>query len=360
MVQRVPAHLGETTHESISPWLMIAGGGVLVIAACAVLFMLMGGTSRFGLGVSPTATRTPTITPTPATTILPITLPPESTPVPGPTVATIKYRVKAGDNLTGIAAKYKVTIQSIMEANGMKDDTIRIGDDLIIPLPTPTPKPGAMSDSSPGVVSPTTISLQSPPPSAIAAGTPGVIRYTVQRGDTLITIAAANGSTADAIRAANQLDSDLLSIGQVLLVPVGSWTPTPAATGVPAASATPTSQFAYSAPDLTGPADGSKFNGSQQLPFLRWLSPGFLKANEYYVVHLDYTANGKPKSTFKVAGQATSYRLDASMYPGANPNGTQFSWYVVILSQLPLTSPSQTPETTASSPPSSIWTFWWY
>jgi len=362
MVQRVPAHLGETTRESLPPWIMLAGVALLLIVACAVIFMLLGGTSRLGLGISVTATPTRTRTPTPAVTILPITLPPATVPAPGPTAATVKYKVKAGDNLTAIAAKYKVSIQAIMAANGMKDDTIRVGEELIIPLPTPTPQPGALPQSPPGVT-PTPISFQSPPTSATPAGTPGVIRHTVQRGDTLISVAASYGSTVDAIRAASQLDGDFLSIGQVLLVPVGSWTPTPTATQVVNKTAAPTSQFAYAAPNLLSPSDGKQFHGSQDAPQLMWISPATLKANEFYAVHIEYTWSGERKTPPSLTvKQGTSIKLDPSAYyPGANPNGTQFSWYVVVISQTPGTkTPGQTPQAFAQSPASATWTFVWY
>ncbi len=81
---------------------------------------------------SPTATRTPSAVPLgpPAPTA---TLPPVPTPTP------FTYRVKSGDSLISIAARYKVTIQDLKQANGLTSDLIRVGDDLIIPRPTPTP-----------------------------------------------------------------------------------------------------------------------------------------------------------------------------------------------------------------------------
>ncbi|MDE3089962.1 MAG: LysM peptidoglycan-binding domain-containing protein [Chloroflexota bacterium] len=359
MVQKVPAHLGETTRESTSPWIMLVGVALLLIVACAVIFILLGGTSRFGLGLSasPTPTRKAA---TPAATLLPITAPAPASPTAGPTAAILKYKVKIGDNLTAIAAKYKVSIQAIMAANGMKDDTIRIGEELIIPLPTPTPPPGSQLPAPPGGT-PTPISFQSPPTSATPAGTPGVIRYTVQRGDTLITIAAANGSTVDAIRAANQLDGDFISIGQVLLIPVGAWTPTAIPTLPALTTATPTAQFAYAAPDLMSPSNNTQFHGSQDAPQLMWLSVGMLKPNEFYVVHIDYAWGGEKKSIVRQVGQVTSVKLRAADYPGANASGTPFSWYVVVVSQTSGTkSAAPTPQMSAQSPTSATWTFVWY
>lgn len=353
-MQRVPAHLGETTNEAISPWVMVAGVVLLILVVCAVLFVLLGGGARLGIGVSATATPTRTRTATPAVTILPITLA-TATPTAGPTAATVKYKVKSGDTLSAIAAKYKVPVQAIMTANGLKDDSIRVGDDLIIPLPTPTPAP--TTNAPPSGATPTPISLQSPPTSASPAATPGVIHYTVKRGDTLSSIASTFGSTIDSIRAANQLDSDFLSIGQDLIVPVGSWTPTPTIAPTSNATATPTSQFTYAAPDLLSPQDAKQFRGSQDAPQLMWTSPAILKPDEDYVVHIEYSTGGDRKVLPAItAKQKTSIKLDpTNYYPGPNPNGTQFWWYVVIVSQ-----PTGAKNAIASSPASATRTFVWY
>lgn len=359
MVQRVPAHLGESTRESVSGWVMLAGVALLLMVVCAVLFILLGGASRLGLGIS-AATATPTRTrlTTPAVTTLPVTLSVPS-PTPTPTVATVKYKVKPGDSLLAIAARYRVSVQAIMAVNNLKDETIRVDQELLIPLPTPTPLPGSKPQPPP-VTTPTPLSFQSPPTSATPAATPGVIRHTVQRGDMLITIAATYGSTVDAIRIANQLESDLLSIGQVLLVPVGAWTPTATVAPVVQTTATPTSQFVYPAPNLLWPPDKHTLRGSPDAPTLSWASPATLKPDEYYVVHVEYGAGAEKKSWSFQVKQGTSKTLDASYYPGANANGTRLSWYVVIVSQTNARTPGQPPQTFAQSPPSETRTFVWY
>ncbi len=336
---------------------MVAGVILLLLVVCVVIFILLGGTSRFFGSVNATPTRTPTPQAQPITILPVLATPVPTTPVPTP--VTTKYKVKPGDSLIEIAARFKVSVQAIKTANGMKDDTIRIGDELIIPLPTPTPPPGSRP-SSPGGT-PTPVSLDSPPNSASPAASPGVIVYTVQRGDTLITIAATYGSTVDAIRVASQLDSDFLSIGQVLNVPVGSWTPTPTATSLTQTTPTPTLQFAYAAPSLLSPSDNQTFRGSKDAPTLAWTAPATLKPGEFYVLHISTGAGATKKSWSLQIKQGTSKTLDLSHYPGANPNGTRFSWYVVIVNQINSRAPAATSApVSASSSPSETRTFVWY
>ncbi len=352
VVQRVPAHLGEST--STPRWLMIAGIAAAIVIVCALIFFLLGGTTRlsaFGFGVTatPTRTRTPASAPI---TIIPVIIP-TGTPTTGPTAVTIKYRVRAGDTLSGLADRYRVSVRAIMQANGLKDETIRIGDELVIPLPTPTPPPGS---NPPPAGTPTPISFDSPPSSVETTVTPGVIRHIVQRGDTLIGIAAQYGSTVNTIRAANQLDGDALAIGQVLMVPTGPWSPTPNPTVVSEIPSTPTSQFAYAAPNLKFPPENHVFRGNKDIPTLEWLSPAILKPNEFYVVHLESGAAASRKiyPSLPVL-QGTSVKLDpAKHYTGASTNGTIYSWYVVIVSQ------TFGAQVIAQSPPSATRTFMWY
>ena len=361
MVQRVPAHLGETANDSLPPWIVIAGIVLLIVVIGIVAFVLLGGPARFGLSgaaTTPTAarTRTPSAV-TPLVTVILATVAP--TPSVGPTPVTLKYRIKPGDSLIEIAARYKVSVQAIKDANNLRDDTIRVGEELIIPLPTPTPLPGAKPSPSPAGT-PTPLSFQSPPSTATSAGSTGVIRHVVQRGDTLIAIAASYGATVDAIRLANQLDSDFLSIGQVLLVPVGAWSPTPSPAPIVNVSPTPTAQFTYAAPNLLWPPDNYEARGSKDAPTLTWASPALLKPEEFYVLRIDYAWNGEGKSIVRQVKQGTNVKLDATDYPGANSSGTRFSWYVMIVSQSVPRAPGSNAPVIAASPPSVTRAFIWY
>jgi len=62
-------------------------------------------------------------------------------------------------------------------------------------------------------------------PSAAASPTPTV--YTVKSGDNLYTIAQTYGVTVNAIMRANNLTNDRLRVGQLLIIPVSTPTPSP-------------------------------------------------------------------------------------------------------------------------------------
>ncbi|MGI6309166.1 MAG: LysM peptidoglycan-binding domain-containing protein [Bacilli bacterium] len=122
--------------------------------------------------------------------IIPVEAPPAEEP---PVTPGITYTVKSGDSLWAIARRFNVTVNAIREANNLKTDLLSIGQQLIIPTALPE---------------------EEPPPTL----EPEVI-YTVQKGDNLYTIARQYGVTVNAIREANNLKTDLLSIGQRLIIP---------------------------------------------------------------------------------------------------------------------------------------------
>ena len=115
------------------------------------------------------------------TLIIPVTEPQIPT-------GTTTYTVASGDNLYSIADKYGVTVTEIKTANNLTTNTLSIGQTLIIP----------QSSSS--------------PPSTTT-------KYIVVRGDSLYSIATKFGTTPEGLKNLNNLSSSLLSIGQELLVP---------------------------------------------------------------------------------------------------------------------------------------------
>ena len=65
---------------------------------------------------------------------------PDGSAAPSPSASSAKktYRVRKGDTLSAIAAKYGVTVSQIVKANKIKDaSTIHVGQVLVIPSPAP-------------------------------------------------------------------------------------------------------------------------------------------------------------------------------------------------------------------------------
>lgn len=94
------------------------------------------------------------------------------------------YTVKVGDSLYQIAQRYGTTVDELKRLNNLTSNTLSIGQQLIIPSTSPS-----------------------------------VNYYTVQRGDSLYSIAKKFGTTVDKLKAANNMSSNLISIGQELVIP---------------------------------------------------------------------------------------------------------------------------------------------
>lgn len=118
---------------------------------------------------------------------------------------TAEYVVQKGDALVKIARKHNVTVAAVRAANNMTNDFLKVGQKLIIPLP----------DSSSMGAATTTMA-----PAAVATIAPAVSgSYSVVKGDSLYKIAKRHGVTVAALKAANNLATDNLSIGQSLSIP---------------------------------------------------------------------------------------------------------------------------------------------
>ncbi len=99
------------------------------------------------------------------------------------------YTVQKGDSLWSIAKKFGITVDELKEANNLSGNLLNIGQNLFIP--------GKEEDIPSG----------------------DDIYYTVQKGDSLYSIAQKFKTTVDNLKALNNLATDVLSIGQVLVIP---------------------------------------------------------------------------------------------------------------------------------------------
>ncbi len=281
--------------------------GVIIIGGLVVGFFRLRPTGG-GITAAPTLAPThifipPTGTPTPTMTA---TLPPTATftPTATPTPAPLYHKIRTGETLEFIANKYGVTVDDLTTANGITADTIlRVGQDLLIP---------------------NNFLASGNPDAAVREGP--VVTYTVQSGDTLSGIAFNFDTGMSAIELANpELDLDLLSVGQVLLIPLRPPTATPTPTITPTPTFTP--QPPYLTPQLLLPTDDTLIEGENSSVLLSWTSGGLLDDLTFYVVYLT-DERGTLRTFFT---QATSFRLPDELRP---PTLTRFKWYVVVMKEI--------------------------
>lgn len=105
-----------------------------------------------------------------------------------------EYIVVSGDSLYSIAKKYGVSVDQIKAANNLQSNVLSIGQKLIIPTGE------------------TEIEIEEKP-------SVGGVNYIVQKGDNLYSIANKYGVNIDDLKSANDLTSNLLQVGQILLIP---------------------------------------------------------------------------------------------------------------------------------------------
>ncbi|BAF59204.1 MAG: LysM peptidoglycan-binding domain-containing protein [Pelotomaculum sp.] len=126
------------------------------------------------------------------------------------------YTVAEGDCLWLIAGRYGTTVETLKELNGLNSDFIQVGQNLIIPGEPSSAQDNYGSNSATAC-------------------------YTVTSGDCLWLIASKTGTTVEAIKEANGLESDMLQVGQVLVIPGTSAAYQPVSRGSASRPAVPSS-----------------------------------------------------------------------------------------------------------------------
>jgi len=125
----------------------------------------------------------------------------------------VYHRVRRGDTLGGIAAKYGVSVAELKATNRMRGTLIHPGQDLLVKA---APRGSGQSVASDDVIQ--TAAVDRPTRRAKS-------KHVVRQGDSLWGIARQYGVSLDQLTARNDLDSDsTLSVGQVLYLPGGTAT----------------------------------------------------------------------------------------------------------------------------------------
>ncbi len=133
------------------------------------------------------------------------------------------HTVSAGETLFRISLKYDVTIDAIMQANGLTGTRIYVGQQLVIPT-------GA--EAAPITIDPTAVPETTTDPAPAPAADSGDVRYhVVQSGETLFQIGLKYGLLWTTIQQANGLTNSNVYAGQRLLIPASNVTVAPAAEG---------------------------------------------------------------------------------------------------------------------------------
>lgn len=247
--------------------LLIIGAGIVY----AVLQSMNGGEAIAGAEAK-AETATPTLTAT-------ITMTPteESTPTLEPTWTLeppVTYKVAAGDDCLTLAYVFGVDVRAITTLNNLGSECfITEGMELLIPKPTPTASPQPTS---------------TPNPTQLAEAACEKVEYIVKEGETIGGIAANYAVTIEDIRAYNAKSSEVVYVGEKLLIPLCKQqqqleTPTP--TAVPN----------YGAANLLLPADGESFTNPAEVITLQWASVGTLRQNEAYAVTIEDVTEGSAR-----------------------------------------------------------------
>lgn len=156
-----------------------------------------------------------------------------------------QIEVKRGDTLSAIAKRHGISVRTLKAMNGLRNDTIYVGQTLKVPSASAGSE-GSAVRSSPGL-------------------RPGMLTYTVKAGDTPTTIARRYGITARSLMAANNItDPRKLYVGRKLVIPGQEDAASPAMTETTAAttpepvSTPPVRTEVTPSPTPAGSADSSR------------------------------------------------------------------------------------------------------
>lgn len=260
----------------VGGWSLAAVGGAALISGCTSTAPQSGPTGAPGKGtllgprqIVPPPYTEPALRPAeavspvvPAEPVIPVAepvvappfesptdvaAPAKPAPLPAPVESKLlTHKVERGESLWKVASMYGVSQQELAALNKMKlSDTLDVGRVLRVPQGGHLiPASKRTAPKSPAKARPTVAKASTAKSAAGRAALPADGTYTVQDGDSLWLVAHQFGLKSDDIRKANGLKTDVLQVGQTLVLtasaaPVAPDLPPPAVGGTGATLGAP-------------------------------------------------------------------------------------------------------------------------
>jgi membrane-bound lytic murein transglycosylase D len=135
---------------------------------------------------------------------------PEWTP---PKVETATHRVRSGETLGQIAARYRTSVKTLMSMNRLRSaNRLSVGQVLRVPSRGGSSSTGSSSEERVARATPKAVAPEA------AASESALVQHRVRSGESLWILASRYGTSPEQIRADNGLTSNLLQVGQVLRI----------------------------------------------------------------------------------------------------------------------------------------------
>lgn len=147
---------------------------------------------------------------------------PQTKPGTTPGATAKVHTVKPGDTVYGLSRAYNISPQQLKEWNGMKDNTLSLGQKLMVGYNTSTaerPRVGSNTGfQQGGDLNKTTSTANNTTAGVTKTTPPKEVYHTVQKGDTLYSIARNNNLTINELKILNDGLTTNISIGQKIRV----------------------------------------------------------------------------------------------------------------------------------------------
>ncbi|MCL2260592.1 MAG: LysM peptidoglycan-binding domain-containing protein [Fibromonadales bacterium] len=132
-----------------------------------------------------------------------------------------QYKVQKGDNIGHISKLFGIKAADIQAANNLKNTKLKVGQTLIIPMPTgaTAPKSEAKSTAAKATAAKSETTVAAAPAVSAASVVPAANNartYTVRKGDNLSSIARRFGVSSQNLMTWNRLQNNKVNIGQKL------------------------------------------------------------------------------------------------------------------------------------------------